>query len=181
MLRTNLAKSALWLLPVLVLNLSGCGLGQSVSDGTKSAVSSIFYKKIRVLHLDFVAREDLNTDARENHSHPESVVIRVYQLGDRKTFDKTVYQQMLKEGDTLLGEELLASRDVVLKPGSAASLDMPMEAEAKFVAVVALFRHPDSVKEGWKRVLGREQLDPDKARVFEAGANSLSLIAVEGE
>lgn len=181
MLRTNLTKPAIWLLPVLAFSLSGCGLGQSISDGTKSAVSSIFYKKIRVLHLDFVAREALNTDKRENHSHPESVVIRTYQLRDRKTFDKSVYQQLLKEDDTLLGEDLLASRDVVLKPGSAVSLDMPMESDAKFVAVVALFRHPDNVKEGWKQVLDREQLDPDKARVFEAGANSLSLIAVEGE
>lgn len=181
MLRTNLTKTPLWLLPVLVLNLSGCGLGQSVSDGTKSAVSSIFYKKIKVLHLDFVAREDLNTDVRENHSHPESVVIRVYQLRDHKTFDKTVYQQLVKDADTLLGQDLLASRDVVLKPGSAASLDMPMEANAKFVAVVALFRHPDNVKAGWKQVLDREQLDPDKARVLEASANSLSLIAIKGE
>ncbi|MBK0002236.1 type VI secretion system lipoprotein TssJ [Erwinia sp. S38] len=181
MLPTNLTKSAIWLLPILVLNLSGCGLGQSVSDGTKSAVSSIFYKKIKVLHLDFVARADLNTDARENNSHPESVVIRVYQLRERKTFDKTVYQQLLKEGESLLGQDLLASRDVVLKPGSAVGLDMPMEADAKFVAVVALFRHPDSVKQGWKQVLDREQLDPDKARVFEAGANSLNPIAIEGE
>lgn len=181
MLPTNLTKPAIWLLPVLVFNLSGCGLGQSVSDGTKSAVSSIFYKKIKTLHLDFVARADLNTDARENNSHPESVVIRVYQLRDRKTFDKTVYQQLLKEDDTLLEQDLLASRDVVLNPGGAASLDMPMEGDAKFVAVVALFRHPDSAKQGWKQVLDREQLEPDKARVFAAGANSLSLIAMEGE
>lgn len=181
MFTTNLTKPATWLLPVLALNLAGCGLGQSISDGTKSAVSSVFYKKIKVLHLDFIARADLNTDVRENHSSPESVVIRVYQLRERKTFDKTVYQQLLQEGDSLLGQELLASRDVVLKPGSAASLDMPMEADAKFVAVVALFRHPDSVKQGWKQVLDREQLDPDNARVFEAGANSLSLIAVKGE
>ncbi|SQC93470.1 Uncharacterized protein conserved in bacteria [Cedecea neteri] len=68
MLRTSLIKTQRWLLPLLALSLAGCGLTQSVSDGTKSAFTSVFYKKIKVLHLDFTAREELNTDARENHS-----------------------------------------------------------------------------------------------------------------
>jgi hypothetical protein len=34
------------------------------------------YKKIKILHLDFTAREALNTDARENNSLSESVVVR---------------------------------------------------------------------------------------------------------
>jgi type VI secretion system protein VasD len=109
------------------ISLAGCGVTQSVTDGTKSAFNAVFYKKIKVLHLDFTAREALNTDARESHSLSEPVVIRVYQLKDRKTFDKTVYQQLLKDGESILQADLLASRDVVMKPGGDASLNMPME------------------------------------------------------
>ncbi|MEI2606323.1 type VI secretion system lipoprotein TssJ [Erwinia aphidicola] len=181
MLITSLTKSTRWLVPVLAISLSGCGLTQSVSDGTRSAVSSIFYKKIKVLHLDFTAREALNIDTRENHSSPQSVVIRVYQLKDRKAFDKLVYQQLATDGDTLLGADLLASRDVVLTPGGAVNLNMPMEPEAQFVAVVALFRQPDLAKSGWQQVLEREALDPDNARVLEASENSLSLLPVKKE
>jgi type VI secretion system protein VasD len=76
-------------------------------------------------------------------------------LKDRKTFDKTVYQQLLKDGETILKADLLASRDVVVKPGGDANLNMPMEADAQFVAVVGLFRHPDMVNNTWKRVIGR--------------------------
>jgi type VI secretion system protein VasD len=43
-------------------------------------------------------REALNTDARENHSLSEPVVVRIYQLKDRQTFDRLVYQQLLEEG-----------------------------------------------------------------------------------
>ena len=118
MLRTSLTKIVLCL---LALNLAGCGLTQSITDGTKSALTSVFYKKIKTLHLDFTAREALNTDARENNSLSEPVVVRIYQLKDRKTFDKTVYQQLLKDGDTLLKADLLAARDVVIKPGGDAS------------------------------------------------------------
>lgn len=117
MLRTILTKTMRWLLPLLAFSLAGCGVTQSITEGSKSAFNAVFYKKIKVLHLDFTAREALNTDSRESHSLSESVVVRVYQLKDRKTFDKTVYQQLLNDGDTLLKVDLLASRDVVLKPG----------------------------------------------------------------
>lgn len=179
MLITILTKAARGLLPLLALSLTGCGLTQSVSDGTKSAFTSVFYKKIKTLHLDFTAREALNTDARESNSLSEPVVVRVYQLKDRKVFDQMVYQQLLKEGDTLLKADLLANRDVVVKPGGDASLDMPMAVDAKFVAVVGLFRHPEMANNTWKRVLEREELDPDKPRIFEAGSNYLRLQPVK--
>lgn len=179
MLRTSLTKTARWLLPMLTIALSGCGLTQSVSDGTKSAFSAVFYKKIKVLHLDFTAREALNTDARENNSLSESMVVRIYQLKDIKTFDRRVYQQLLNDGETTLGADLLATRDVVIKPGGAVSLNMPMENDAKYVAVVGLFRHPDMMKNTWKLTIDREELDLDKARVIEAGNNQLLLLPLK--
>ncbi len=66
--------------------------------GNKVCLQRRFYKKINTLHLDFTAREALNTDARENHSLSEPVVVRIYQLKDRQTFDRLVYQQLLEEG-----------------------------------------------------------------------------------
>ncbi|PPC72151.1 type VI secretion system lipoprotein TssJ [Pantoea sp. ICBG 985] len=175
MLRTSLIKSACWLPALLAFSLTGCGVTQGITDGTKSAFNAVFYKKIKVLHLDFTAREALNTDSRESNSLSEPVVIRVWQLKDRKTFDKTVYQQLLRDGDTILKADLLATRDVVVKPGGDANLDMPMEEDAQFVAVAGLFRHPDRVNNTWKLVIGREDLDPDKPRILEAGKNHLTL------
>ncbi|UKY37657.1 type VI secretion system lipoprotein TssJ [Pantoea dispersa] len=175
MLRTSLIKSACWLPALLAFSLTGCGVTQGITDGTKSAFNAVFYKKIKVLHLDFTAREALNTDSRESNSLSEPVVIRVWQLKDRKAFDKTVYQQLLRDGDTILKADLLATRDVVVKPGGDANLDMPMEEDAQFVAVAGLFRHPDRVNNTWKLVIGREDLDPDKPRILEAGNNHLTL------
>lgn len=175
MLRTSLTKTARWLLPLLAFSLAGCGVTQGITDGTKSALNAVFYKKIKVLHLDFTAREALNTDSRESNSMSEPMVVRVYQLKDRKTFDKTVYPQLLKDGETILKADLLASRDVVMKPGSDAILNMPMEVDALFVAVVGLFRHPDMVNNTWKLVIAREDLDPYKPRILEAGNNHLTL------
>lgn len=173
MLRTLLIKRLpLLLLPAL---LTGCGLTQSVSDGTSSAMKSIFYKQVKTLHLDVTARQALNTDGQENTSLSEPLMVRVYQLKDRKTFDKTVYQQLLTQGDDAPGTEILASRSLVVKPGEDASLDIPMDEKAQFVAVVGLFRQPDMAKNDWKLVLARDDLDPDNPRVIEAGHNRLTL------
>lgn len=46
----------------------------------------------------------------------------------------------------------------MIGPGGDASLNMPLEAEATFVAVVGLFRHPDTQRNTWKQVLAREEL-----------------------
>lgn len=175
MLRTSLTKTTRWLLLLLAFNLTGCGVVQKVSDGTKSAFGAVFYKNIKVLRLDFTAREALNTDTRESHTLSESVVIRVYQLKDPQSFDAATYQQLLQEGEMVLKADLISSRDVILKPGEDASLDMPMEAEAQFVAVAGLFRQPNMISNTWKLVIKREELDPDKPRILEAENNQLML------
>lgn len=163
----------------MALCLTGCGLTQTVTDGTVSATKAIFYKQIKVLHLDFTAREALNTDARENNTMSEPVLVRVYQLRDRSLFDKSVYRQLVKDDEATLGADLLASRDLVIKPGGDATLDVPMDKDAEFVAVVALFRHPDMQKNSWRQVLEREELDPDKPRIIMLSQQTVSLLPVK--
>ncbi|WP_332909409.1 type VI secretion system lipoprotein TssJ [Shimwellia pseudoproteus] len=173
---TGLSNILPWL---LALSLTGCGAAQRVTDGTASALRAVFYPQIKVLRLDFTARAALNTDTRESYSLSEPVMVRVYQLKARETFDRAVYQQLLNEGDILLAGDLLARRDVVITPGGNVSLDMPMAADAQFVAVVGLFRHPDTTKNTWKLVLPRTALDPDKPRVLEAASNYLTLLPIK--
>lgn len=170
-----LIKQKLPALLIAPLLLTGCGLTQSVSDGTSSTIQSIFYKQVKTLHLDVTARAALNTSMQEDNPLSEPVMIRVYQLKDRKIFDKTVYPQLVKDADDALGADLLASRNLVVTPGSGSSLDMPMDESAQFVAIVGLFRQPDQAKNTWKLVLTRDDLDPDNARIIEAGNSHLTL------
>lgn len=168
----SIKRSSLILLPLL---LAGCGLTQTIGDGTASMVKSVFYKQVKTLRLDFTARAELNTDEQENATLSQPVMVRVYQLKDRKLFDKMVYQQLLAQDDEAVSEEILASRSLVVKPQASVSLDMPMQEQAQFVAVVALFRAPDMAKDSWRLVLTRDDLDPDKPRVIEASHNRLTL------
>ncbi|MCT4715553.1 type VI secretion system lipoprotein TssJ [Enterobacteriaceae bacterium H18W14] len=162
----------------ITLMLAGCGLTQSVTDGTVAVTKSIFYKQIKTLHLDIRAREAVNSNA---DGVPLSTVVRIYQLKDRKTFDTTDYPSLFKTDSQAIKADLVAEKDIRLQPGGAVMVDMPMDENAQYVAVAGMFMSPDQVNNTWRVVLSRDDLDPDKARVIEAGNNRLTLKALKDE
>lgn len=153
--------------------ISGCGLTQTVTDGTVAITKSIFYKQIKIVHLDIRAREAVNANAG---GVPLSTVVRIYQLKERKAFDSTDYPSLFADDAQAIKADLVAQKDVRLHPGGAVSVDMPMETEAQYVAVAAMFMDPDQTGNSWRIVLSREDLDPDKPRIIEAGDNRLTLM-----
>ena len=155
----------------IALILAGCGLTQKVTDGTVAVTKSIFYKQIKTLHLDIRAREAVNSNAR---GVALSTVVRIYQLRDRKTFDTTDYPSLFKADSQAIKADLVAEKDIRLQPGGAVMVDMPMEETAQFMS-------PDQENNTWRVVLSRDDLDPDKARVIEAGNNRLTLQVLKDE
>lgn len=158
--------------------LAGCGLTQKVTDGTVAVTKSIFYKEVKTLHLDIRAREAVNSNAG---GVALSTVVRIYQLKDRKTFDATDYPSLFRTDSQAIKADLVAEKDIRLQPGGAVMVDMPMEENAQYVAVAGLFMLPDQENNTWRVVLSRDELDPDKARVIEAGNNRLTLKALKDE
>ncbi|HDP0319462.1 TPA: type VI secretion system lipoprotein TssJ, partial [Salmonella enterica subsp. enterica serovar Concord] len=87
--------------------LTGCGLTQAVTDGTVSITKSLFYRKIKTLHLDFTPRSAINADGAQT---PLATMVRVYQLSDRKAVDAAGYQTLLHNAGTVLRDDILASK-----------------------------------------------------------------------
>ena len=100
-------RPALLCMAMLTVVLSGCGLIQKVVDESKSVASAVFYKQIKILHLDFFSRSALNTDAEDT---PLSTMVQafkqamneigvagsrqmtvIFQL-DRRELGRTIYQ-----------------------------------------------------------------------------------------
>ena len=160
---------------VMFVALSGCGLAQTVADGTASTAKAIFYKQVKTLHLDFSARTALNTDATDMRALSVPTLVRVYQLRDSKAVERATYDGVLNDDDRLLASALLDKRTVVVKPEEGAQLNVPMDKDAQYVTVVALFRSPDTQLITWRLTLTRDDLDPDAARVIELGDNRLTL------
>jgi len=92
-------------------------------------------------------------------------MIRVYQLKDRKAVETADYQTLLRQANTVLKVDELASKALLVMPNSSVTLNMPMDEDAQFVAVVGLFNRPDMQDNRWRLVLTRGDLDPDKGEV----------------
>ncbi|WP_193765002.1 type VI secretion system lipoprotein TssJ [Hafnia alvei] len=160
------------------LLLAGCGLTQKVTDGTVAVTKSIFYKQVKTLHLDIRTREAVNSNAR---GEALSTVVRIYQLKDRKAFDNTDYPSLFADDSQVLKSDLLAAKDIHLRPGSAVMVDMPMDEHAQYVAIAGMFMSPDTMNNTWRIVLSRDALDPDMPRIIEAGDNRLTLTPVKDD
>lgn len=162
------------LLPLLVLSsvLAGCGLTQKVADGTVSTTKAIFYKQVKTLHLDFNARHASNNNPQ---GEPLATVVRVYQLRERRAFDTADYQQLSDVDSQVLKADLLDQRDLRVQPNGSAVLDIPLDPQAKHVAVMALFLSPEIAQNSWRVVLDRADLDPDKPRVIELRSRQVQL------
>ena len=158
--------------------VTGCGLTQKVSEGTVSLTKSIFYKEIKTLHLDLCAREAANKNAQ---GIALSTVVRIYQLNDRKAFDSANYQSLFAQDSVVVKADLLAQKDVWVRPGESVAVDNPLEMEAQYVGVAGMFISPDQSEDSWRVVLGREDLDSDKARVIELNSQALVLLMQEDE
>lgn len=166
-----------WALTLIACGLiTGCGLTQTVTDGTVSITKSIFYKKIKMLHLDFAPRAAINADGAQT---PLATMVRVWQLRDRKAVDAADYQTLLRNADTVLKEDILATKELLVMPNGSVTIDVPMDENARFVAIAGLFNRPDLKDNRWRLVLTRDELDPDKPRTIELGDGWLSLVPVK--
>ncbi|CAG9417072.1 type VI secretion system lipoprotein TssJ [Providencia alcalifaciens] len=154
------------------LNLTGCGLTQMVSDGTRSAANAIFYKQVKIVHLDFVAREALNTD---DTGASLSTIIRVYQLKDSESFDESDYASLFAKDSQVLKPSIVTQKDLRIRPGESISLDMPLEEGAEFVAIAVMFHHPDLITDDWRVVIPKKRLLPDDPRLLTLVDNSMTL------
>lgn len=156
--------------------LSSCGVTQTVTDGTVAVTKAIFYKQVKMLHLDIRAREGANNNAQ---GHALATVVRIYQLKARQAFDSTDYPSLFTADGEAIAADLLAEKDITVRPGEAVTVDMPMEKTAQYVAVAAMFLSPDLQKNTWRVVLERNELDPDNARRLELNQQTLSLLPVK--
>lgn len=137
--------------------LSACGAWQTVSDSTSNAYHAVFYTQVKVLNVDLTARASVNPDEAMRST---SVAVRVYQLKDRKLFDKASYDDLLKNDKTVLAQDLQASIATVVNPGASASVSQPMQPDTEYVGVVAFYRDPGS-NGAWRRVVPKKKLSTD--------------------
>jgi type VI secretion system protein VasD len=156
---------------------AGCGMAQAVSDSTVDAAKWVFTTKVKQMNVDLKGRTGVNADA---HGQSLSTVIRFYQLRDDKTFGQLSYSQMQSDDLTLLKTDLLATKDVVLRPDASANVTEPMNPDTQFVGVVAFFRDP--TQDGaWKLTIPKKRWKKTDPVKIEVNGNELVLVDAKSQ
>ncbi|AXF01300.1 type VI secretion system lipoprotein TssJ [Paraburkholderia hospita] len=159
------------------LTLAGCGLTQAVSDNTVDAAKWVFTTQVKTMSVDLVSRASLNENAA---GQSLSTVVRLYQLKDAQNFQQLEYAQLQTNDLDALKADLLATRDVVLRPNASASINEPMKDDAQYVGVVAFFRNPDR-DSTWKLLVPKKQWKKtDPVKIVVRG-NVMELVDAKPE
>ncbi|MEN7529289.1 type VI secretion system lipoprotein TssJ [Cupriavidus sp. DL-D2] len=159
------------------LIVAGCGVGQAVTDNTMAAAKWAFTTQVKTMNIDLTSRTSLNTNGL---GQSLSTVVRIYQLKTPQTFEQLSYAQFQNEDLDGLKADLLAMKDVVLRPDATASISEPMNEEAQYVGLVALFR--DSGKSAvWKLIVPKKQWKSTDPVKIVANDNVLELAGEKPE
>lgn len=94
-----------------------------------------------IVHVTLRAASDLNPDTV---GLPNPVQAHVYLLRTSDTFSNTDYFQLADHERAILGPDLLASREVTVRPGQSQDVAIPVVPETKIVAITAAFRNIDA-------------------------------------
>ncbi|MEZ0606506.1 type VI secretion system lipoprotein TssJ [Paraburkholderia sp. IW21] len=160
-----------------ILAVAGCGVGQAVKDSTVDAAKWAFTTQVKMMNVDLVSRSSLNPNGA---GQSLSTVVRIYQLKTPQTFQQLSYTQLQTNDVAALKADLLATTDVVLRPDASASVSEPMNSDAEYVGVVALFRNAGK-DATWKLVVPKKlwkKTDPVK---IEVQGSTLQLVGATAE
>lgn len=82
---------------------------------------------------------------RDERGRPLSVVVHVHQLKSSQAFSRLTSEALAsgKSEAELLGADLLASRELVLLPGSKFEVEEEIREDTRYIGVVGFFRRPD--------------------------------------
>jgi len=88
-------------------------------------------------HARIVVSADANPDSS---GRPSPVVVRVYQLRDDGEFAAADFFAIYDKEKETLAQSLVSRQEYVLAPGETRELDLPVDAQARFLGVLAAFR-----------------------------------------
>ena len=143
-----------------------------MTDRTVEAAKWAFTTQVKTMSMDLVSRASLNPNGA---GQSLSTVVRIYQLKTPQAFQQLDYAQLQTNDLDALKPDLLATKDVVLRPDASASVSEPMNGDATYVGVVAFFR--DAGRDStWKLLIPKKQWkDTDPVKI-EARDNTLKLV-----
>ena len=82
---------------------------------------------------------------------PSPVAVKIYQLHSAGGFESSDFFALYSNATAALGPDLIASRDVTIRPGESKKFDEEIDPRTRFVGVVAAFRDVQNAR--WRAIV----------------------------
>lgn len=107
-----------------------------------------------------------------SESQPSPVVLRVYELKSLSAFQQASFFELLDNDTALLGQDMVAKREIEIKPGERQGFDRATPVDTHYIGVIAGFR--DIAKATWRTSL---ELTPQQSGsvVVKVTAQAVSI------
>lgn len=150
-------------MPVRVIIMLSLGILLSACAANRAVLTPYDKLKLR-------ATAALNPDVDQV---PSPLGVRIYQLGERTSFDNLEFDAAWDHAPRLLGEQLHGRRTRVLQPGEILHEKLKLAPGTRHIALVAAYR--DTAGARWRLVY---PVNPDwyHSHTVELDADGLSLL-----
>ena len=99
------------------------------------------------VNVHITADQRLNADS-VRHALP--VQLRLYQLTDAHAFQQAAFWQLWQHDQKVLANSAVAHQQLTIVPGDQQTVHLLRDTRAKYLGVMALFRHPNP--KSWRQV-----------------------------
>jgi len=123
--------------------------------------------KTSPLHFNIKA-DDLINPNRNGDASP--VVVRIYELKNNTVFEQLTFFDLLDNDQQKLGQDLVAKRELELKPNDEIQFDRDTPIETRFVGIIVGFREIDTAK--WRTV---SVVAPERKNIFTVKITAQSV------
>ncbi len=103
------------------------------------------------LHVRLQAGKRINL-SKQQQALP--VTVKVLQLATIDRYKQADFRDLWLRTQATLGSQLLATRDIIVAPGTQTTITLKRKQDVKYVAVVAIFRQPAIAKWRAMKALG---------------------------
>lgn len=81
---------------------------------------------------------------KNQYNEPLAVVVRIYQLKDKRSFENASFDELWKEDYQVLGNDLVMKEEITMDPAYQRHIEMPRHDQAQYLAAMAVYRTPEN-------------------------------------
>ena len=124
----------------MTVSLAGCA-GEIAGSVAGKLVEKLFEPAPTRIEATIQATEDINPDS-DGQASP--LVIRYYELKSATAFNNAAFFALYDSDLAELGDDLLNSEEIELKPGQVVEIARDLKPETRFIGILAAYRDIDN-------------------------------------